>query len=124
MTERHGTCNVACWQAKEATCRCLCSGKNHGITRRGGAQPQRLTQRKTRVYELVAITNNWPAANAGALEAWRERGLRKDWGTPPILVERANERTLKWPEVQAVHAQRPWHHSPTWLAWVKVGPEA
>ena len=45
------------WHAREDICRCSCGGRNHGILRNGGEQPERTSRKGRAIYKLIAITN-------------------------------------------------------------------
>lgn len=54
------TCGIACWAAREETCRCSCGGVNHGCLKTaGGEQPARSRKIQGQFYELAAVFNGY-----------------------------------------------------------------
>ena len=109
-----GTCNLACWEAREDVCRCMCHGRNHGIMRRGGNQPGRYCQRKGKQYQLAAILPSWYDARMTASDIVRaapkiSRRYHDHNGKAAVyeydddaaaFEQHATGHMLRWPEVR------------------------
>jgi hypothetical protein len=115
------TCGDNCWRAREETCRCSCSGRNHGILTQGGTQPERNGKINGNPYELVAVI---PGRAGG--ECWidvdrrisaeknrllNERfpgldpyayGNYREEKTMPVVDRKPSASQTKWAEVLAV----------------------
>lgn len=128
----YSTCDVACWEAKEDVCRCMCGGRNHGIMRYGGPQPGRYCQRKGVAYRLEAIyagSRVWQEADK-AVDALRESVPRiSKWGYDYVdekyaFAQPVTPNMLKWPEVKAVlpklQGLKPYESPGIYLVWVKM----
>lgn len=113
-----GTCNMACWTAKEDTCHCMCGGANHGIMRNGGEQPGRFCQRKGKAYELAAIEARWLEANKLRSQLSKDYNATHTlpWWTESAFMQTARGHILKWPEVQNFLAAG---HREALLVWVR-----
>ena len=116
-----GTCNLACWGALEDVCRCMCGGRNHGISRYGQENPGRYCRRKEVAYKLEAIYDNWIDAENAARVA-RKRYNTDNWlphWSESAFNQAATGHMLKWPEVQAAFkAQEYWKE--VQLVWVRT----
>lgn len=84
--------------AREPTCECMCGGANHGVMKRGGAQPGRYRQRAGTAYQLEAIYESLNAVLAalGRLYDAHQGPYRGEIA----FMERATGHQLKWPEVE------------------------
>ena len=111
-----GTCNLACWMAREPECRCQCGGKNHGIMLRDGKQPQRTCQRKGRLYRLEAVVSGWGEARRIAHKLVWHEGYPNTRVLGDAFDEHATGHTLKWPEVANILAQE----GDAYLVWVRA----
>ena len=113
-----GTCNLACWMAREPECRCQCGGKNHGIMLRGGEHPQRTCQRKGRLFRLEAVTSGWIKANDATHELAKAYNAAhgRPWWAEAAFMQHATGHILKWPEVANILAQE----GDAYLVWVRA----
>ena len=106
MTTAVGTCNLACWMAREDVCRCMCGGENHGIMRDGvGEQPGRYCQRKGVQYELQEMYLNYFDAVRSARilnQAYNESHDIPWYIGDSAFQQRATGHMLKWPEVESM----------------------
>lgn len=105
MTTVVGTCNLACWMAREDVCRCMCEGENHGIMRHGEEQPGRYCQRKGVQYELEEMHLNYFDAMRAARtlnQAYNEQHERPWYVEDGAFHQRATGHMLKWPEVESM----------------------
>ena len=110
------TCGAMCWYAKEDTCRCSCSGENHGALLKDGAeQPARTRKVGPYRYTLIAVglrgDKGLTEIKEAAYEsltgekprAWHGYKLYPSYGAPsPVGVEEASKGQAKWPEVATV----------------------
>ena len=134
-----GTCNLACWEAREDVCRCQCGGRNHGIVRHGEASPGRFCRRKGVDYRLESIH-----AHYGEADAAKERAsdaLSQARGDGPLYVDRdgnpqwytrkeyafsqlAPAHAHKWGEVEAFLSTHPnrqgWQKPECYLVWKRT----
>lgn len=130
------TCSIACWEAREDTCRCYCDGLNHGILKtKDGVQPVRMRRIKEHVYHLVAVVYvpddayiaTHDAVNDWLLEAgyfreiqWFNETTRKI--VLPVkqgdkyYVQKATKAQFKWNELWAYQSQIDTWHKP-FLIW-------
>ena len=99
MTTAVGTCNLACWMAREDVCRCMCGGENHGIMRHGEEQPGRYCQRRSVQYELDSMYLSYFEAYR-ATEEIRRSGFM--YHTDLAFSQKATGHMLKWPEVESM----------------------
>ncbi len=92
------TCGEACWHAQEDLCRCSCGGKNHGILRNGGTQPERTCRNRKAIYKLISITSLFDHA-----KIVKEVGWQENIGKYPLRYGRkATASQLKWSEVRNI----------------------
>ena len=115
------TCGDLCWHAREETCRCSCAGRNHGILKRGGAQPNRTAKIGGEFFELVAVipgrgqgecwNDAYRRVNAEVASVCAERfpgldlygyGRWRQASTVPVLDRKLSPAQTGWPEVVAV----------------------
>lgn len=129
-----GTCNEACWLAKEPVCRCQCGGVNHGImlemdpeTGETKEQPGRYKQQLGVRYQLDSVHTTWSEANAQAHQLSREYNERWDlnWWVKSAFHESAKGGQLKWPEVKGLVEfwDRLGAQYHIYLVWVRLEPE-
>jgi len=114
----HGTCNLACWQAREPVCHCMCGGVNHGLMAQGGDQPGRYCQRKGRQFELHEIYPRWGDAQRTAYDLSKQLSTQHGlpWFSESAFEQHATGHMLKWPEVQRFLADH--HHA--YLVWTRI----
>lgn len=130
---RHGTCNTACWEAREDVCRCMCGGRNHGITRHGGERPGRYCQRKGVAYTLEAITVGRSAYSEAErmVDSLRESQPKiakygyHYWDEGYAFAQSVPPNARKWPEVIAVApAVETWgSDGDIYLVWRRISLE-
>lgn len=109
------TCSIACWMAREESCRCSCGGRSHGVLLQDGAeQPRRNSMIQGHRYVLGAIE----AGRAASRLSWDFRAtldratygrlLRTGGSMMPlenepgsvVWIKKASAAQLaKWPEV-------------------------
>ena len=113
-----GTCDFACWLAREDTCRFMCAGANHGIMRHGGEQPGRFCQRKGKQYRLEAIVADWYEARRMSFDrTWPDGyGPGKRCIYDGSFEQHATGGTLRWPEVENYVAR----HGDAYLVWARM----
>lgn len=112
----NATCGAACWEAREEICRCSCGGKNHGIMRHGGEQPQRTCRIDGRWYTLAAIGTWSEIRHAAHKYNWPD-GYNGPCRTHDAALDKpATASQRKWPEVKAAG-----HAHPS-LLWVPMTP--
>ncbi len=121
MTLTTTTCAANCWLAKEDVCRCMCGGSNHGVLLVDGAeQPARTRSIQGRVFELMALHNNWldarKDANTTSKAFNEEHNLR--WFAESAVMQHATKSQQKWPEVQNFLAEE--SNLDAYLVWRKV----
>ncbi len=82
----------------EPTCVCMCGGVNHGVMKRGGAQPGRYRRRGGIAYQLEAIHEslNDVMTALGRIYQAHQGPYRGD----VAFMEKASGGQLKWPEVE------------------------
>ena len=121
-----GTCNLACWMAREDVCRCMCEGENHGIMRDGeGEQPGRYCQRKGVQYELDQIHLSYWDADKAARVSRQEYNEAHDlpfYTESSAFQQRATGHMLKWPEVESTlrfMSFVPGLRAEAYLVWVR-----
>jgi len=98
----HGTCNIACWEAREDVCHCMCGGRNHGIMRHGYDRPGRYCQRKGAAFKLEGIYTEWLEARNKTFELMKQYNESHNL---PCYIEssfqqNATGHMLKWDEVK------------------------
>ena len=109
------TCGMACWRAKEDTCRCVCNGKNHGIYLDTGENPERTRKVNGQFYRLVSVHEGYAAACQAErnFKAPHYASLRE---TPHVgyfhlpfyrvFHAAAAPHQLKWPEFAGMDPRR------------------
>jgi hypothetical protein len=101
------TCGVACWHAHEDICRCSCGGKNHGILKNGGEQPERTCKINGKVYKLVAV-GEWLDIRKQASELMTQaREANVDGWFTSVVDKTPSGSQLKWSEVVNSGIARP-----------------
>jgi len=122
------TCGLPCWMAEQDVCRGSCGGRNHGLMRRGGEQPERTKHHLGRLYTLVAITDYMEADKMVSDDygSWLRNvgyGKGKSYPHERIIKNMATPSQLKWSEVRAVDVglDRWGRPEDKHLVWEKVG---
>ena len=117
------TCGLACWWAREETCRCSCGGRAHGVLALGGTQPRRNCSIGGVRYVLGAVNGSWSAINAWAYEvvhteyAHLKPGYAPAWRNERGAIwwnKTASDSQMRWPELAATAGDR----KPT-LEWIR-----
>lgn len=109
-----GTCNLACWEAQEDACRCMCRGKNHGITRYGYKVPGRYMKRQGKAYQLVAVGDFSTVSKLVHSIIWPDGYPHGRCLFDEALRATPTPGQKKWPEI--AHSGEP----DPYLAWQRI----
>ena len=138
MTTTDATCSDACWYAREDDCRCICSGKNHGILRdKNGKRPDRTRRVGSRRYRLIAVCKSHGDAHE-FIAAWREErdipwgvtartSITDAYSGSPVRTSMATrQQAAKWPELSdyreaAAAGDWQWYDAQPTLVWEYAG---
>ena len=118
------TCGPVCWEAREDTCRCSCSGARHGVLRASGTErPRRECKIAGKRYVLAAAGRHNPFRDwthqdrETILDAFGVTygSLNYRFIPESLMVERlaSEAQSDKWPECPRVDGRR------QYLYWIR-----